>query len=230
MCEEELRRRRSSVLKVEWLGFDDDSTRGYDRGSIQEYPLRRGWTATKIGDLKQGQLPSRRSVGASLAMLQSWMTLGLLECFFAQPFSNSLFVSEVGNRKFFSTEHLRGYIDDWQNRTMPSSPPQAMLTFEGCITESLNEAESWNDRLVSTQRMYKDRGLFSGRTLFDSVMRLTALVGEALHALAERFPTSQRRFASKYEGFITEGNEQRLLARLKSQGWCPHAIVTGGIC
>lgn len=231
MCEEELRRRRSSIPKVEWMGFDHDLTGEYERGSIQEYPLRRGWTATEISDLKQGRLPSRRSVEASLAMLQSWMTLGVVECFFGQPFSSSLFVSEVGNRSFFSTEHLRGYIDDWQNRTMPSFPRPVMLMFEGCITDSLNEAESWNNRLVSTQRMYKDRGLFSDRVLFDSVMRLTTLVGEALQALAERLPASQRRFALKYEWFITEGNEQRLHAQLKSQGWCPsiYKVLTKGL-
>ena len=231
MCEEELRRRRSSIPEVEWLGFDHDLNGEYERGSIQEYPLRRGWTVTEISDLRQGQLPSRRSVEASLAMLQSWMTLGLMESFFGQPFSSSLFVSRVGNRNFFSTEHLRSCIDDWQNRLMPSFPRLVLFMFEGCITDSLNEAESWNNRLVHTQRMYNDRGLFSDRTLFDSVIRLTTLVGEALQALAEMFPASQVRFAMRYNWWITEGNEQRLRAQLKNRGWCPsiYKVLTEGL-
>ncbi len=231
MREEELRRRRSSIPKVEWLGFDHDSARVYERGSIQEYLLRRGWTATEISDLKQGQLPGRRSVEASLAMLQSWMTLGLMECFFAQPFSSSLFVSELGKKKIFSTEHLRDYIDDWQNHSMPSFPHLVTPTYEGCITDSLDEAVSWNNLLVPAQHMYKERSLYSDRSLFDSVMRLTTLVGEALQALAERFPASQERFALRYEWFITVGNQERLHAQLKSQGWCPsiYRVLTKGL-
>ena len=221
LCDEELRRRRPSMARVKWLGFDHDSNGEYERGSIQEYPLRRGWTAIEIDDLKKCKLPSHRSLKDSLAMLQSWMSLGLMECFFGQPFASSLFVSQVGNTEFFHTKHLRGYIDDWQTRKLPSFPRLVMLMFEGCITDALDEAQSWNHQLVLTQRLYKDRSLFADRALFDSVIRLTTLVGEALQALAERFPTSRSRFAMGYEWFISDGNEQRLHTQLERQGWCP---------
>src|SRR5438876_10014766 len=87
--------RRSQLLQdnVPWLGFDHDLTRKseFQEFDLNRYPLQHGWTKEQIENLKRG-IPlehyfidgnrlaaSESGIAATLAMLQSWMSFGLLE-------------------------------------------------------------------------------------------------------------------------------------------------------
>jgi hypothetical protein len=87
----ELGKVQDSIPKTPWLDFDHDTIKEYAIVPFEEYPLQRGWTKEQLHHLRLGGFKDTDPASA-LAMLQSWLFLGLLESAFLEPFSSNSFI------------------------------------------------------------------------------------------------------------------------------------------
>jgi hypothetical protein len=208
------------VPSVPWLGFDHDRQQ-YPLTTIKEYPCVRGWTIHEVQQLEFGDLGDRSPTEA-LAMIQSWMFLGLLESAFNSRFKTKDFVTTTTNgSSVVHTDFIRKWIDDFHvsSNLQPSSNLLQRRAQQGRLVDTLKYASFWNQRLVEIQG--EGRALSAILERFGSVTRLITLVAEAVWTVAQQFPSTDQRFFIDCDWSISPGNDRDLRTRLERRGWCP---------
>jgi hypothetical protein len=76
---DELEEYRALIPPMPWLGFQHQTSASLD--SFEDYPLQYGWSRDDVLKLKQGNIRNL-SKSKLVLMLQSWFSLGLIECAF----------------------------------------------------------------------------------------------------------------------------------------------------
>lgn len=212
--------RKEEILTVPWLGFEHNIA-NCNPVALVEYPLLRGWTTQEIQQLKDGELRHRHPNGV-LAMVQSWMFLGLLEAFFEESFDSNDFIISGADGTAIDTSYLREFLDGYHFSMEDHSMSVIELRArQQTIVGTLREAAFWNQRLIELNSQVGGPTPFANVELFDPVMRLITLVAEALWTLADRFPSPDHRFFINCDWGISSGNDSDLRARIQSRGWCP---------
>ena len=212
------------IEPVSWLNFDHDRTRSYPLSNMHGYPLQRGWTSDEIEVLRYESFDRmNRSPEEALAMIQSWMTLGLLEAVLDEKIPSSLYVKTNENsQSFFQSSALRTQIDGWyQQLVMSPMSAEDLALRQDAITTSLKEAQSWNHNLSLVEEDGTGHLHVAQVPTFNSVMRLTTIVAEAVWSISQLLPVTDDRFALDYSWWMTEENEAKLAEKLSSKGWCP---------
>ena len=210
-----------AIPAVPWLGFDHDDHEYPLPNAIQEYPLIRGWTPRDVQELKLGNV-GNRSPREALAMIQSWMFLGLLESVSGSRFrSNSFLITTVDGQRTVHAGFLRTWIDKYHstNNLNPTSDIVQRNMQLRRLTDSLTYAGFWNQRLVDMQKEVNPP--LTNSEFFGPVHRLITLVAEALWAVAQLFPSPGERVFINCDFVVSEENKRDLRARLTCRGWCP---------
>jgi hypothetical protein len=174
MSDEEAERRNDVIPIFQWLRFDHDESY-YPTVPLRLYPLLRGWKSAELEDLKLGKLEGK-DVRSALALLHSWMLLGLLEAIFERRFKTSMFVFDTPSGPVVKTTHLRSLISSWyryapkseDNQGNPSgfkilAPSADIRPFarqKRIISEALREAQTWNHELTYSIRTHSQNILF----------------------------------------------------------------------
>lgn len=210
------------VSAIPWLGFDHDDT-DHRLTTIQQYPISRGWSRADLRELELGNLGSRSATQA-LAMIQSWMFLGLLESAFNERFSAKDFLDTAANgHRVVQTAFLRKWIDDYHSTVIlhPPNDPGQRCTQKNRLVESLEYAALWNQRLVDIEQDESRRSPLISSLLFGPVTRLITLIAEAVWAVAQLYPSPEERFFIDCDWSLTQVNNRVLRDRLRARGWCP---------
>ena len=209
----------SAAPLIPWLGFDHDMTT-YPTVSIEEYPRQRGWTEREIHALELGEIPVSRSLTETMSMIQSWLFFGLLESAFGTPFKTRDYVRNIDGQVVMDTTELRTCIDNYYTCLSSNQIDQSVLREQqDVIVQSLKYAADWNHRLADFSRF--GNSLASNPEVFTHIARLTVLVGEAVWAVGQQFPSSETRFFIDCTWTLEPGHERELKDRVISRGWCP---------
>ena len=215
-----------AAASIPWLGFNHD---GASRSvtMIQQYPLGRdypAWTQRDLDELERGNLNGRNPDNV-LAMIQSWMSLGLLESSFEVRFETRSFLSEE-DANLVNTRKLRKWIDQYFEEVIKKNPGDGATRQKrrSRLTQSLEFAESWIRRLAEMERdhhRFQSHSALAASHLFGPVTRFIILVAEAVWAVAMLFPSDGERFFINCQWQINEMNERDLRQRCIASGWCP---------
>jgi hypothetical protein len=209
----------SATPLIPWLGFDHDTTT-HPTVSIEEYPLRRGWTKREIHALELGETPVSRSLIETMSMIQSWLFFGLLESAFGTPFKTREYVRNIDGQVVMHTNKLRTCIDEYYTFISSVEIDDTVLQEQQeALVQSLKYAAAWNHRLADFSRF--GNPLASNPEVFTHIARLTVLVGEAVWAVGQQFPSSETRFFIDCTWDLEPGHERELRDRVISRGWCP---------
>ena len=209
----------SATPLIPWLGFDHDMTT-HPAVSIEEYPLQRGWTNGEISALELGKIPASRSLMETMSMFQSWLFFGLLESAFGTPFRTCDYVRNIDGQVVMDTTNLRNCIDGYHESLLSVEIDDSVLRDQQeAIVQSLQYAADWNHRF--TRFSHFGDPLASDPGLLTHVARLTVLVGEAVWAVGQQFPSSETRFFINCTWVLEPGYVYELRNRVISRGWCP---------
>jgi hypothetical protein len=204
---------------IPWLGFDHDMTT-HLTVFIEEYPLQRDWTRGEIRRLELGEVPASRSLNETLSMIQSWLFFGLLESAFGASFRTRDYIRNLNRQDVMDTTELRICIDNYHTYLLSDQVmTSVLLEQQEAIVRSLKYAAAWNNRLA----VFSAFGypLASNSEVFTHVARLTVLVGEAVWAVGQQFPSQETRFFIDCTWCLEPGYERELKRRVTSRGWCP---------
>lgn len=203
-----------------WLGFNHEiPERSLDL--IEDYPLRRGWTRESVQQLELGHL-GRRSPDEAIAMIQSWMSLGLLESAFNTAFKVEDFVRlEKDGSQVVQTAYLREWIDDFHSsihavaftKDPADSQPRERLIY------SIEYAAHWNQRLFDLQT--ENENSWTDFPMVEPVTRMITLIAEAVWAVGQFMPSAEARSFIQCEWVIIPVNDRDLRTRVQRRGWCP---------
>jgi hypothetical protein len=205
---------------IPWLGFPHH-VHGQALVAIEDYPLRRGWTREALRQLEFGSLGGRSSTQA-LAMIQSWMSFGLLESAFDTSFQVTDFLrSDKDGKSIVQTAHLRDWIDEFHSRVHGSQSlnSAAVRQQRQRLVRSVKYAAFWNQRLFEMQT--EAEATWTDSELFGPVTRLIILIAEAVWAVGQRVPSLETRPFIDYDWFIMDANDRDLRERVARRGWCP---------
>ena len=209
--------------RIPWLGFDHDSN---PPAKLRDYPILRGWKAHEIEELKLERVVNHTAEEA-LAMIQSWMSFGLVESVFDIKYPTSSFLTRANGSDIpvVHTFWLRQGLESWQKRFVVENTDAEAIEMQAIALRSiLDEAQTWNLLLADNtkdQEKNVEPFILTQLPAFDSVMRLISLIVEAVWTAARLLPTRIERFALNYKWHVTAGNEAALLAQIKANGWCP---------
>lgn len=205
---------------IPWLGFSHD-TRTQSATLLEDYPIHRGWTREDLRQLEFGKLGHRSSTEV-LAMLQSWMSFGLLESAFNTSFTTKDFLrTDYDGREVVQTSYMREWIDDFHSRVHGSSyqTNNGQRQQRERLIRSIQYAAFWNQRLFQMQT--EESVLLTSSHLFGPVARLTTLIAEAVWAVGQRLPSPEARPFILCDWVIMDGNDRDLRERVRNRGWCP---------
>jgi Heterokaryon incompatibility protein (HET) len=209
----------SFIPPMPWLGFDHDTTT-HLIVFIDQYPLQRNWTSEEIDRLELGMVPASRTLHETLAMIQSWLFFGLLESAFGAPFRTRDYVRIVNGQCVMDTTKLRTYIDCYYAYLVSNQGVGSELQEQReAMVQSLRYAAYWNRGLATFSASRKP--LASNSEIFTHVARLTVLVGEAVWAVGQKFPSQEKRFFIDCIWYLEPGYERQLKRRITDHGWCP---------
>ena len=131
--------RKEDILTVPWLGFEHHIVTRRPV-ALAEYPLVHGWTIQEVQQLRDGEL-GRRHPNGVLAMLQSWMSLGLIEAFFEESFDSEDFIVSYACGTVIDTSYLRDFLSSYNSSMQKHSMSVAELRArQQTIVETLKEA------------------------------------------------------------------------------------------
>ena len=219
----ELRTCNDHFKPIPWLGFDHDANPPM---KLREYPIRRGWTAHEIEELKLEKVVNHTAEEA-LAMIQSWMSFGLLESVLGVKLHTSCFLTRANgsDRPVVHTTCLRQHLESWHRQfVVEKTNVEAIESQAIALRSILDEAQTWNNLLAANTKVEEENVepfILTQLPAFDPVMRLISLVVEAIWTVVQVLPAQNDRFALNYKWHLTAGNEAALLAQIKANGWCP---------
>jgi hypothetical protein len=190
-----------------WHGFDHDLTHFYPVVSLENYPLQRGWTPQQLQQFKSDPPPLDN---ADVAMIQAWLSLGLLESALQERVPSTLFLRTYNQSQYIDLHAFRRYLFDklecWNGKAFQRHAWQFKYT--------LIQAQDWNKRMSSyhTNPVAK---------LFNPVARCLSLISDLLDDIHYLHRQKFKRDWPRVKWEMTLDNYAWYKEALILQGWCP---------
>ncbi len=206
--------------RTPWLGFDHDALKDeYFSPEFLSYPFRAAmWSLTEIKDLRAGRPLNNEKAKNALPLVQSWLFFGLLESVLGRPVGTDTFLVSTSNNGGHmvqvDTSCLRLLIGEW-HKEFQTSPSDRSESAASSLRMALDLTR---DLIFIRPLRWLEQSPQAG--LFDSVIRLSVLLGEALGCL---FVGSSQTSKVPPRWYYTANGLTELTAKLREKGWCPSA-------